>query len=111
MAALFESEGEKLGKTRSVPSSNKTRASLGIDRPKITAQRVTGQFANGSGQFNTGGASANDHECHQGCPALGICLPFRGLERRQDAPTDLDSVFNGLEPGGMNFPFLFAGYW
>ena len=60
-----------------------------VDRPEVAAERVAGDLAERAGQLHARRPAADEHERHPLAPPFRIGFPFRGLERDEDAPPDL----------------------
>ena len=80
----------------------------GIDVSKIMAHVELSDVADGAGQFDASGTTADDYEVERRVPALLKHLALGELEGQQHAAANLDRVFNGFEAGRERFPFVVA---
>ena len=77
-----------------------------VDRPEIALERVARDLAEGACEFDARRPATDEHEGHPLATPFRISFPFRGLERDEDAPSDLDGVLDGLEPLGVGGPVV-----
>jgi len=78
---------------------------LRVDAAEVLAEREAGEFGDGSGHFDAGGASSDDDEGHFH-PAGGFVFGFFSFfEGGEDAPAELGGVLKAFETGSAGFPF------
>ena len=81
---------------------------FGTDVAEIVAQGFAGDFGEGTGEFETGGAGTNDDEGEPGAGFGGIGGAFGALEGVEKFVTDGGGFFEGLEAGSSFAPGVFA---
>ena len=66
-------------------------------------ERISGDFGQGSGQFDAGRATTNHNECKPLSNLRWIIFPFGGLEGQENAAADLCGILDGLQAGCHGF--------
>ena len=79
-----------------------------IDGAEIVGEGVTADFGEGSGEFDSGGAGADDHEVQRIASFAGSGAAFGKFKGEQNAAADFERVLDGLEAGRESFPFVVA---
>ena len=69
-------------------------------------QGVAGDLGESSGQFDSGGTAADDHEVERSGGFAGGSLPLRQFEGEQHAPADFERIFDRLEAGSEGLPII-----
>ena len=72
------------------------------------AQRIVGDFGQGSGEFDAGGTRTDDHKRQPTAASFGIRLALGGFERVEDLMTDASGVFERLETRRDGLPRVFV---
>ena len=80
----------------------------GVDVAEVRRQRVLRQFRDGAGEFDAGGAGADDDEGQECCPTLRIALALGALEGHQDSPPQRGGILQRLEARRERLPFVMA---
>src|ERR1700693_5856570 len=83
-------------------------SAAGIDGAEIVREGVTADFGEGSGEFDSGGACAYDHEVQRIVTFAGSGTPFGEFEGEQNAAADFERVLDGLEAGRERLPLVVA---
>ena len=81
---------------------------FGTDVAEIVAQSFAGDFGEGTGEFEAGGAGTNDDEGQPGTGFGGIGGAFGTLEGVEKFVTDGGGFFEGFEAGSNFAPGVFA---
>src|SRR5206468_9524391 len=63
-------------------------------------------LAEGARQLDAGGTAADHHEREERLSLGAVLLALGGLVRQQHAATDLERIFQGLEPRRQHFPLV-----
>ena len=85
-----------------------TRGFGGIDVAEVVAHEVAGDVADGAGEFDAGGATADDDEIERRVGAGFEHFALGELKGKQNSAANLDGVFDGLQAGGERFPLVVA---
>jgi hypothetical protein len=76
-----------------------------IERPEVVPHGVASDLGDGARQLHAGRPAAHDDKRQQRLTRGGIGCSFGAFERQQDAPTDVERVFQRLQPRRGRFPF------
>jgi hypothetical protein len=80
----------------------------GIDRAKITGQRMAADFGEGSGEFDSRWASSYNYKVQGIVAFTRDSAAFRKFECQQNTTANFESVLNRLKAWSKRFPFLVA---
>ncbi len=79
-----------------------------IDGAEIVGEGVPADLGEGSGEFDSGGSGADDHEVQRIAGFTGRGAAFREFEGEQNSAADFERVLDGLEAGRESLPFVVA---
>ena len=106
LVALLERLGGYVPRMRSEPSKRITREFVVSIALKSFLQRLSGDVADRTGQFNTGRAAADNDKGQRIDRSVEICFAFREFESQQDPTPHLQRVFDRLKSGSGRFPIV-----
>ena len=108
-SAFAESDGGKLGSTRSAASTSRMRRGARVDRAEVAAQRVARELGDLAGHLDAGRAGADDDEGEpRGARCAASGSTSAASNARQDAAADDERALERLHLGGVLAPLVVA---
>ncbi len=94
------------GQYSRAPFNQQDVRSCGVDGAELMREGVTADFGESSGEFDSGGPGADDDEIQLCFRLSPRGLPLGQFEGEQDAATNFERIFDGLEAGSRRFPII-----
>src|SRR5262245_42211230 len=79
-----------------------------VDGAEVGGKGAVGEFGDGAGHLDAGGAGADDNEGEEASSGVCILLQFSALEGEEDAFAELGGVLERFEAGGEPLPRIIA---